>query len=164
LRIAVIDSTPLISLAHLALANKLSLYFDVIYVPSMVQSEVNRKHRFRYHLRKLYKTGFFVRCASVDRSSVELLRVELGEGEAEALIQAQEKKAVYFIGDEKRAREIGAGMGLRPVGTVQILARLHREDQAEETAGLVRKLRRDIAFRVTDEIVKLAIARAVEPI
>jgi hypothetical protein len=53
LRTAVIDSTPLINLVHLELVTELSLFFDIVYVPRQVQTEVNRKHRFRYLLREL---------------------------------------------------------------------------------------------------------------
>jgi hypothetical protein len=37
------------------------------------------------------------------------LEVELDKGEAEALVQGQEKRAKYFVGDERRAREISKG-------------------------------------------------------
>jgi len=164
LRIAVIDSTPLISLAHLQLAHQLSLFFDVVYVPSAVQREVNRKQRFGYRLAKLYKSSVFQRCPCTDPYGVELLQAELHEGEAEALIQAQEKHASYFVGDEKRARQIGRAQGLKTVGTVRILARLNLEGAAEDPMTLVRKLRRDLRFRIAEEVVTRAIAMAGEPI
>jgi predicted nucleic acid-binding protein len=164
LRIAVIDSTPLISLTHLELAKELALYFDLIFVPSAVQREVNCKGRFRYRLLKLYQTGLFQRCRCADPYSVELLQTELDEGEAEALVQAQERNARYFIGDEKRAREIGGKYGLKAVGTVRILSRLNLEGRADDPAKLVRKLQRDLRFRVTDEVLAQAVAMAPEPI
>ncbi len=164
MRIAVIDSSPLIHLTHLELAQELSLFFDLIYVPSAVQREVNRKQRFRYRLKKLYGTGVFKRCASAAKDRVELLMAEIHEGEAEALVQAQERNATYFIGDEKRAREIGKAQGLMLVGTLRILARLNLQGQAEETTKLVKKLRKDLNFRATDEIVERAIAMASEAI
>jgi predicted nucleic acid-binding protein len=37
-----------------------------------------------------------------DTVNVLLLRAGLDNGEAEALIQAQEKQALFFIGDERR--------------------------------------------------------------
>ncbi len=164
MRTAVIDSSPLISLVHLELAKELALYFNVIYVPRAVQVEVNRKQRFRYRLQKLYKTGIFARCASADQWNVAILRAEVDEGEAEGLIQAQERNAAVFIGDEIRAREIGTALGLKPVGTIRLLARLHLEGRAGETRTLVKKLRRDLTFRVSDDIVGAAIAQAHEPI
>jgi uncharacterized protein len=163
-RIAIVDSSPLINLTHLGLAGRLSLSFDRIYVPRAVQREVNRKGKFRYRLNKLYQTGFFLKCVVADETNVRLLRAELDEGEAEALIQAQEKVAMFFIGDEKREREIAEKMGLTPVGTVRILARLNQDGLAAEPKSLVRKLRRDLRFRVSDRVVEEAIAIAPEPI
>ena len=164
MRIAVVDSSPLINLTHLGLASELAQYFDTVYVPSAVQREVNRKGRFRYRLNKLYQTGRFAKCAAVNETNVGLLRAELHEGEAEALIQAQEKAALFFICDEKRARDIGENLGLKCVGTVRLLARLSLEGQAEEPNALVRRLRRDLSFRISEEVVRQAIAMALEPI
>jgi uncharacterized protein len=121
----VVDASPLINLTHLDLARELALFFDRVYVPRSVQEELNKKGRFRYRLNKLYGTGFFTRCVAADRYNVQLLQAELHKGEAEALIQAQEKQAPYFIGDEKRARAIAARMGRKAVGTLRLLARLN---------------------------------------
>ena len=161
---AVIDSSPLIGLTHLDLALNLSLFFHPVYVPRSVQREVNRRSRFRYRLRKLYQTGLFVPCRAADRINVDLLRQDLGEGEAEALVQAQEKQARFFIGDDQRARQLSGNMGLVPVGTARLLARLHLEGYAEETGVLVRKLRRDLRFRIADSVLDEAVARAGEPL
>ena len=164
MRTAVIDSTPLINLVHLELVTELSVFFDIIYVPRHVQTEVNRKHRFRYLLRDLLDRSILQRCATADRTNVALLRLEIDEGEAEALIQAQEKGAAFFIGDDKRAREIAEAQGLKSVGTVGILARLELEGRADETMWLVKELRVRFDFRVSDEIVAQAIAMAIEPL
>lgn len=164
LRLAVIDASPLINLTHLNLAGELALFFDRVYVPRSVQEELNKKGRFRYRLNKLYRSGFFTRCVAADAFNVRLLRDKLDKGEAEALIQAQEKDALFFIGDEKRARAIAANMGKTAVGTLRLLARLNLEQRAPELPALVEILRRDLGFRATDEIVRQAIHLAVEPI
>lgn len=164
MRTAVIDSSPLISLTHLGLCSQLTLFFDKVYVPRAVHREVNRKSRFRYRLKKLYEIGPFERCIAVDITNVRLLLDEVDEGEAEALAQATERGAAFFIGDEKRARVVGKNKGLTPVGTVRILARLRLEGRAGDTRALVRKLRGDLGFRVSDAVVRKAIALAAEPI
>lgn len=164
MRIAVIDSSPLIQLAHLNLCRELALFFDVVYVPRAVQREVNLKHRFRYQLNRLFRSGFFVRCIAADATNIRLLRDEIDEGEAEALIQAQENAAPFFIGDEKRAREISENMGIVPVGTVRLLARLSLEGRAADTRTLVHKLQDDLGFRISQEVVETAIANADKPI
>ncbi|MBZ5562546.1 MAG: hypothetical protein LAP13_08995 [Acidobacteriia bacterium] len=164
MRIAVVDSSSLISLTHLGLSAELSLFFDVVFVPRAVQQEVNKIGRFRYRLKKLYRTRIFARCTAADKTNVSLLSAELDKGEAEALIQAEEKAAMFFIGDEKRAREIGEKKGFKSVGTVRLLARLHLEGRADEPRALVHKLRHDLRFRVSERVVEEAIAMAPEPI
>lgn len=164
MRIAVVDASPLINLTHLDLASELQLFFDRVYVPRAVQEEVNKKGRFRYRLNKLYKAGFYMRCVAADAFNVRLLQDQLHKGEAEALIQAQEKHAPYFIGDERRARTIAERMGRKAVGTLRLLARLNLEGRAPELAGLVKVLRRDLDFRVSEEVVNRASDLAAEPI
>lgn len=164
MRIAVVDASPLINLTHLNLATELVLFFDRVYVPRAVQEELNKKGRFRYRLNKLYRAGFFTRCVAVDAFNVRLLRDKLDQGEAEALIQAQERQASFFIGDERRARAIATSMGRRAVGTLRLLARLNLEGRAPDLAGLVRILPRDLNFRASDEVVQQAIDLASEPI
>lgn len=164
MRIAVVDTSPLINLTHLDLARDLALFFDRVYVPRAVQEELNKKGRFRYRLNKLYHTGFFTRCTTADTFNVQLLQAELHKGEAEALIQAQEKQALYFVGDDRRARTIATRMGRTPVGTLRLLARLNLEGRAPELPGLLRKLRQDLDFRASDEIVQQAIDLAAQPI
>lgn len=166
MRTAVIDSSALMSLVHLGLAAELPVFFDGVRVPAAVQKEVNRKQRFRYRLNKLYRTGFFSRCNTADETNVRLLQhdKELDEGEAEALIQAQETATTFFIGDEKRARSIAENLGLTCVGTIRLIARLHLEGRAGEPRALVQELRRNRRFRVSEEVIEHAIATAGEPI
>jgi predicted nucleic acid-binding protein len=164
MRIAIIDSSCLICLEHLNLASRLALYFDIVYVPRSVQLEVNRKNRSRYRLNKLFRAGLFQKCASKDDTNFRLLATELGAGEAEALIQAQERGAEFFLVDERKARRIASRQGLIPYGTVRLLARFCLEGYAHDVWSLVDKLRSEQDFRVGDEVVKRAIAFAERPI
>jgi predicted nucleic acid-binding protein len=164
MRIAVIDSSCLICLAHLDLAPKLALYFDVVYVPRNVQSEFNKKHRSRYRLNKLFESGLFRKCNYRDETNFRLLSSELDAGEAEGLVQAQERGAQFFLVDEQQARKFGVRQGLVLCGTLRLLARLCLEGYSEDIWLLVRKLRRERRFRVSDEVVRQAIASAESPI
>lgn len=161
---AVIDSSALINLVHLGLAEGLYLFFAAVYVPRMVHREVNRRSKFRHRLNKLYSKGVFRRCAVGDRVSVQLLLGRLHQGEAEALVQASEVNVTVFIGDDDAARKNSERRGLKPVGTAGLLARLHLEAFAPDTHLLIRRLRRDLHFHITDDVVSEAIRRAEEPI
>jgi predicted nucleic acid-binding protein len=164
MRIAIIDSSCLICLVHLNLASKLALYFDVIYVPRNVQIEFNKKHRSRYQLNRLLRGGVFQKCMFKDEANFQLLTLDLDAGEAEGLVQAQERGAEFFLVDERKAREFGVRQGLTPYGTVRLLARLCLEGYAEDMWALVRKLRAERHFRVGDEVIRSAIASAETPI
>jgi predicted nucleic acid-binding protein len=135
-----------------------------VYVPRAVRKEVSRKSRFRYRLKSLLRSGFLAPCEASDETNVKLLGAELDEGEAEALTQAQEKYAAFFIGDESRARAIPQKYALKPVGTVRLRARLHLMGVALPPEMLVSKLERDLRFRVSREIVAEAIVMGSEPI
>jgi uncharacterized protein len=163
-RTAVVDSSVLINLTHLNLIRELSWFFDRVYVPRAVQKEVGRKARFRYRLNKLFETSILRRCAAGNQWNVRLLQPGLDLGEAEAIIQAQEQGAEFFIGDERRAREVAKSMDKKAVGTLGILARLHRVGLAPELGVIVDKLRRDLRYRVSDELVQKAVENASEPI
>ncbi len=144
----------------------------MVYVPRSVQKEVSRKSIFRYRLKRLYRSAFFEQCNAANQTDVRLLTerrgiprtAALGVGEAEALVQAREKGATFFIVDEKRAREVGERMGLKPIGTLRILARLHREGHVEDPQALLSNLRKEVGYRITDEIIHEAMAKADEPI
>jgi predicted nucleic acid-binding protein len=164
-RIAVIDSSPLINLAHLDLAMRMSQFFDVICVPNAVQREVRKKHRFGDRLNRFYRSGLFTKCVAADWANVQLLKtIPLGEGESEALTQAQEKTPAFFIADEKRARDIAGRMGQMHTGTARILARLNFEGLAPDLESMVRKLERDLGFRISKRVVQEAISLAPQPI
>lgn len=144
---------------------ELSHFFQAVYVPRRVQQEASRKGRRRYKLGKLFDTGFFKRCRVADETRIELLTIgALHEGEAEALVQAQERGAGFFIGDDLGARRIAEAQGLRPVGTTRILARLSLEGRAGDTRGLIQRLRNEVSFFIADDVIERAIATASEPL
>ena len=145
-------------------AIKLSQFFDVVCVPNAVQRDVRKKQRFGHRLNRFYQSGFFTKCVAADWTNVQLLQAEpLGEGESEALTQAQERSPAFFIADERQAREIAGRMGQLHVGTARILARLNFEGIAPDLDALVRKLERDLDFRISKKVVQEAISMAPEP-
>ena len=133
-------------------------------MPRAVRRELKRKGRFRYRLKKLDTAGIFERCAAADSTNVLLLRADPDAGESEALVRAQEKQAHAFIGDDRQARMIAERMGRKYVGTVRLLARLCLEGRAPSADRLVAILRKDLDFRITDDVLRQAVQMAVEPI
>jgi len=106
----------------------------------------------------------FRKCTGKDEVNFQLLATELDAGEAEGLVQAQERGAEFFLVDERKAREVGVRQGLILYGTMRLLARFCIEGYAEDIWGPVRKLRRERHFRIGDEVVRRAIASGETPI
>jgi predicted nucleic acid-binding protein len=163
-RHAVIDSSSLLAITHLNLSTELSLFFDVIHVPRQVQIELNKKHKFRHRLNKLYDTQIYRRCLVANRTNVLLLMPPLNEGEAEGIIQAQESSADRLILDEKEEREIAENMGIQPVGVARLLFRLERDGQVEDAGKLIKRLQKELKFRISKKVVDEARLRSEEPI
>jgi len=163
-RTAVIDSSALIHLDHLGLATKLSNFFDRVYISSIVEAEVNRKHRFRYRMKKLYGSGKFEKCKISNQHNRQLLEVTIHSGEADAFTQAQERNVGFFIGDDLDARTVAERMSIKPVGVARLLFRLHVDGDAGDPHRLIRKLRRDLNFRISNSVIQEALAMASEPI
>ena len=163
---AVIDASPVIFFDHLDLSLKLSVFFDTIYVPTAIEEEVNRKHRFRYRLKALYKSGLFRKCRTSNVTNRRLLELQenIHLGEADAITQAQEQDIRFFIGDEVAARRVARNMGIRPLGTALILWKLDFQDLSDDPRRLVRRLRRDRNCRITDKVVEEARRSASEPL
>lgn len=164
MRHTVIDSSSLRAIAHLKLATKLSLFLNVIHVPRSVQTEVNKKWKFRHQLNKLYDTGLFRRCSVGNDTNVRLLLLQLEEGEAESIIQAQEKEADRVILDEKKARKVASNMSIQPVGLARLLFRMEREGHIDDARKLITKLRKELSFRISEKVVEEAHRKAEEPI
>lgn len=164
MRHTVIDSSSLRAIAHLKLATKLSLFFDVVHVPRQVQTEVNKKQKFRHQLNKLYGTGLFQRCSVGNQTNVRLLMPELDEGEAESITQAQEKHADRVILDEKKARRVAFNMSIQPVGVARLLFRLQRDGHIEDARKLINQLKKELKFRISEDVIKEASLKAEDPI
>jgi len=69
-----------------------------------------------------------------------------------------------FIGDERQARIIAERMGRKCVVPARLLARLSLEGRTTNVEALVAVLRKDLGFRITDELVRQAVEMAAEPI
>jgi len=89
---------------------------------------------------------------------------EIEEGEAESIIQAQEKGADRVILDEKKARGVASNMSIQPVGVARLLFRLQRDGQIEDARKLINRLKVELKFRISEEVIKEASLRAEDPI
>lgn len=118
---AVIDTTLFSRLVDLDIAERLPWLFKLILIPPEVKREAYRA-RGRRRLRKLMRemSDFFVTCHESDKFTQELMRVDLGDGEAAAIAQAEITKSVLLI-DERKGSKRAVLLDLSVLGTANVL-------------------------------------------
>jgi len=122
---AVINATPLISLAIIDKLSLLDELFDEIYIPKTVFKEATIKWKRKADVIEGWSNHRTLGTTDVRaKASLELI---LDEGEAEVIVLAQEIKADLVIIDEDKARKIAKLNNLKCTGTIGVLLDAKRE-------------------------------------
>lgn len=118
----VANSSVLISLSAIGrLALLLQRFPQGLRVPEAVWREVVLTGHGRPGAQAVAQTNWITVQAVQNSALVSLLRTDLDEGEAEALVLAQEQRCSLILLDEKHARRAALRLGITPLGTVGIL-------------------------------------------
>ena len=130
----VVNAGPLISLARIGLLDLLPKLFDEILVPDAVFQEVTQDQSLPGA--RAVKEADWLKLGEIsDREAVIRFSFWLDAGESEVLVLAQETGATAVI-DEKRARNLAAGLGIPQTGTIGILLAAKRVGAIPEVAPL----------------------------
>jgi len=157
---AVADAGPLIHLNEIASLSLLSV-FDEVHMTSVVWAEATLPNRvkatylaalpyLRQHRVVNNVAAHFVLDANLS---------SLHFGEQTSLFLAHELGVAPFLTDDLAAREAAKSLGLRPVGSLGVIARACVKSlvNVESAVELMRSLQRHSSLFVTDQIVELAI-------
>lgn len=132
------NSSVLISLSTIGKLFLLPKRFpDGIIIPKAVWAEVVEAGSGRPGSIEVSSAKWISVQEATDRSLVNLLRIELDHGEAEAIALAHEVKANIALLDERDARHAAEKLGMRVLGTVGILV-------WGKKAGLIESLRTEM--------------------
>ena len=88
--ILVLDSSALITLARVGQLNLLHAIAETVLIPEAVYDEVVRTGHGRPGGAEVAQAQWIIRRQVNDRVAVDRLRLQLGRGEAEAIVLAQE--------------------------------------------------------------------------
>ncbi len=149
----IIDSSSIIALLSLNLLQYLELLYKKIHIPSQVLKEVSRKGRSRHQLNNLMERATFEKCIIIKKELVELLQADkkLDSGEAEAIVQAKEKRVNTLLIDEEKARKIAQGYEIKVIGILAILCRFKQLQIIPDVKSCIKTLKRK-NFRFSPEI------------
>lgn len=126
---AVIDTSCLLNLLHLNLVSKVVLCYRTVYIPQYVLDEVIETWYHPDELQKLLKHyAFLKKCSIGDRHRAKLLydrtmnpRAPIHRGEAEAIVQASERRASDVLIDERTGTRIAKQHSLNVKSTLELL-------------------------------------------
>ena len=135
---AVANSSVLIALAVIdQLALLAERFVDGILVPEAVWREVVETGKGQPGSEAIASASWISRHGVKDKHLVSLLRMELDEGEAEAITLCLDERVEVVLLDEKDARYAAQRLGLKILGAVGILIWAKR-------AGLIASLREQL--------------------
>lgn len=139
--VVVSDASPLINLARVEQFELLNAFYGRIVISQTVYDEVVVRGQGRDGSEEVRNAPWIEICTPADELAVRALAAELGEGEASAIILAQEFQASLLLIDEIRGRRIAKQLGLKVRGTLGILARAKREGRVANLRAVLDLLR-----------------------
>jgi len=139
--VVVSDASPLINLARADQFELLAAFYDQIVLPQAVYDEVVVRGQGRDGSREVKEAAWIEVRVPQDELAVHALTVELGQGEASAIILARELQATLLLMDEIRGRRVAQQLGLKVRGTLGILALARREGRISNLRQVLDLLR-----------------------
>jgi predicted nucleic acid-binding protein len=160
--IVVSDTSAIINLAmvgHLDLLHH--LYNDVV-IPVAVYREIVVQGAGKPGAIEVQTQPWFKQMSVVDTVSVSQLRVDLDDGEAEAIVLAQEISADLLLIDDRAARHHAARLGLRFVGLLGVLLEAKKAGLLLAVKPALDDLISKAGFRVRPSLYQAFLASAGE--
>ena len=155
------DSAVLIGLAKIGKLDLLERLYEKIYIPWGVYNEVVVSGRSRPGAEEIDNAKWLGKIKVKDRTAVNLLASEFGQGESEVLVLGKELKADWLILDDARARTAAVSAGYRIIGLAGILLLAKQQNLIEDIKPLFDELV-DKNFRLSDKIMQTILEKAGE--
>ena len=145
--VVIADSTCLIGLSKISRLELLPALFGRITLAPAVWHEVVVQGQGRGGSAEVQNANWIDVTEVRDMQAVEMLRKELGAGESQSMVLAQELHASLVILDDARARRKARQLGLPIAGTAALLHRAQELALIADAMAEIDALRR-VGFRV----------------
>ena len=116
---AIVNASPLISLAFIDQLDLLSRIFTRVVVPSEVAREVTKERKRKARELENWIAGKVV--ASTSKTLIELFSTTIDKGESEVLALYYEMPDAIAIIDEEKARKLASRQNIPHLGTLGVL-------------------------------------------
>ena len=160
---AVANSSVLIALSAIGQLELLSRRFpEGILIPQAVWREVVETGKGQPGATEVESVSWITVSTVQDKNLVSLLRMELDEGEAEAIALCCEARAEAILLDEKDARRAARRLGLAVLGTVGVLIWARRAAFVGSLREELRALQTKGKFRLSQSVYEEALRAVAE--
>lgn len=159
--LVVSNAGPLITLAKIQRSQLLKDLFGHIVIPRAVFEEIVLRGAAEPGAEETRSADWIETRLAMDDLSVSVLRENLGAGESEAIVLAQELGADLLLLDDALARRKAERLGLNVVGTLGVLLLAKREGQLDAVKPVLIELQRT-DFRASLRVYEEVLARAGE--
>jgi predicted nucleic acid-binding protein len=150
MNVFIADSGPIISFARAGFLDLLRGVIGELWIPGAVYEDIVVKGKGKPGLEEVRQAEWIKRKEIEDKNKLELLALELGQGEKEAIVLAEELKAILII-DDRKARLEAERKGIQTIGTLWIV-------KEAKDKGLINKAKqagdklRDTGLRLKEEL------------
>lgn len=157
--IVVSDSSPLIALASVKRLDLMQQLFESVIIPVSVHDEVTGPAASG-----AMEFPSFIRVESVvAETPVRFLKMNLHDGESEAIALAVERGILGIILDDKQARETTERIGLKVMGTLGLLLMAKRKGLIAEVRPIMAQMIERVNFRISPAVLNRALTLVNEP-
>lgn len=160
--IVVSDSSPLVTLAAIGQLHLLYALFGKVLIPEAVYREVAEEGAGRPGAREIGAADWIERHAVGHVAVADVLKLELDEGEAEAIALALEHNADLILLDERRGRQRAMDLGLTCTGVLGVLVEAKDQRMVERVRPLLDLLRTSAGFWMDDSLYDRVLVMAGE--
>lgn len=146
------DASPLIALARINRVDLLRSVFGQLMIPEAVWKEVALSGAEKAGSGEFAQADWIQTRSVSNQAILGLLKRDLGAGEAEAIVLAQEVKADFVLMDERLGRSVARKLGLKVVGIVGVLIEARKRGLISDAAKLADDLRDQAGFWISEEL------------
>lgn len=150
--IVVSDTSAIVNLAIIGQLDLLRRLFDRVLIPQAVFDEIVVAGAGRPGAEAVARQPWIRTRRVTDRALVDVLRVELDLGEAEAIVPAREADCDLLLIDERRGRSVADRLGLAKIGLVGVLVLAKRSGEIPAVRPVLDALRHEAGFWIREDL------------
>lgn len=159
--IVVSNAGPLIALSRINKLDVLKYLFKNIFISKGTYNEIVVKGKSKLGSKHIENAKWIKVKSIKNKSSVNVLRLDLDIGEAESIVLACELNAMLLLVDELLARNIAESLGVKISGTVGVLLKAKKMGLISKIKPNLDELRNKNVW-ISDDVYKKSLKMADE--